>query len=253
MSHVLHRYTIRFHNFASLLCLKEQNGSYKVSHTSSLLNCLKMPFIIVFAVLYVIYSNTEDKKSSIDLKKFSTFSLASLVIMTVSAYVSSTCLIVLQVINRYPMKNFFNNWLRSSLGQEYLIEFQRICLRNDIALVVVFSVFSSIQYFGLTKITLISFAATMVLLYPNIVLVNVISFVTSFQNFVAISLKEFRKSIQISQQKSSKSEHVAESYLQLSRKYQELHDLVQQFNDCFGHSLTLMTCYVIMTLTLTVR
>lgn len=254
MSSLLHRYLIQIYNFASILSLNKENGSYEVSNFKSFCNFLKMPIVITFISVYFIYFVPIDTQRVEEFKKFSTFSMVTMYIISTSTNIVGFLFAIFQVAGRYDMKSFINSWFEASLSKKYLVQFQKNCFIKDVALTSLFSIFAILQYLSTIEVTFMSLLATMILFYPNIIVVSVTSFVTSFQFFVAVSLKEFRQSFdEFSQKNSFEREQIAESYLQLSRKYQNLHDLVEQFNDCFGHSLTLMTCYITMTLTFIVR
>lgn len=244
MSQVLNRYQIRFYNFASVLCLKQNKQDFEVSNLAAFTNLLKMPFVLIFTTIAYVYFNKEFVPDKfVGMKQFSTFSKVLMSITALSAGITSYVFAIFQVLRRHELSKFVNFWIIKPLEQENFQRYKSDCRRYHASFIIVFISFYVVQYLGAAKISLFSLLTSVVFMYPNYLLFAVLSFVTSFQNFVIAQLNEsYLELIKFSRFSKQTTTTTVESYLEVSRNYQQIYEFVEQFKKIFGIQLTLITC-----------
>lgn len=255
MPQVSHRFAVRFYNFSSVLCVKEKNRILEVSNFGAICNVLKLPFVLLFTFfIYATFSEGTKMENFENFRKFSTFSTITLFVVAVSLNLVTFLSAVFQVTRRHAVKDFVNFWMSKSLDQEYLQQYKKTCFKHHVLGLVVMSTFIFPQYLAAMNTSLmVALVSSFVFMYPYYLLFGMMSFVLSFQNFVFESLKEFRRDLKKFSRQDSKGHEVSvQRYLRVSRKYQEIYDLVEQFKSCFGFQLTFLTCYLTLILVCTV-
>lgn len=137
--------------------------------------------------------------------------------------------------------------MQKSLRQEYFERYKKAFMKCNIIGFIVLAVFVFPQYFTTSSFGLIGFATNFVCMYPYYMIFALISFVISFQIFIIESLQEFRYDLK---RESSLPKF---SIVKFSMKFQDIYELVEKFRMCFGLSLTLVTCHLILVLIFTVH
>lgn len=246
MSPVLNRLEVFFYNFTSVFCVTKEKDVLRVSNFAAVCNILKMPFYLAFTVFSFTYFEEELVHEKFDgLKQFSTFSKVLLLVTSITGLTSAFLFTVLQVVRRQEFTKFVNVWLQKQLAEEYFQQYRNDCFKYHTAEVIVVSIHMLCQYLGAGKHSLISLVSSLVFMQPNIMLFGVLSFVTCFQNYVIALLTEFNDElIDFAQGAALNQRPTMENYLKVSKKYQEIHEFVDQFRKCFGVQITLIFCYV---------
>lgn len=255
MSQVLHRFQIRFYNFASVLCLKKEKQDFEVSNIAAFINLLKMPFVLILTtVAYVFFSEEFVPDKFVGMKQFSTFSKVSITISASSSSITSYVFAISQVLRRHEMCKFVNFWIKKPLEQGNLQRYQSDCKKHHVSFLIVFTSLLVFQYLGAAKFSIFSLLTSVVFMYPNYLLFAVLSFVTSFQNFVIAQLNEFYEElIKFSRYSKQTTTTAVESYQEISRNYQQIYEFVEQFKKIFGVQLTLIICTWAFSLVFTVK
>lgn len=257
MSQASPRIKLFMYNFGLVLSLKRENEVFKVSNCSAFFNLFKVPIVIFITIFAFAFPPLRDAivlDTLMDLKDFSVFAIFSINITVAIVYTGLILLSLLQVKRRHQMCSFVNNWTQTFLEESFLLQFEKDCKTYSRWLVFVFLIISTIQYLGATKVSIPSFAFNFVFMFPNLVFFSVVSFVTSFESFIAASLNEFDRDLkEFSYQTSTQKEVKFKNHLKLAKKYQNIYNLVEQFNNCFGTQLTLVTCHFTLMLIFGVR
>lgn len=257
MSQVVTRFKLLLYNFGLVSSLKEENTVFKVSNFVAFSNVLKIPLVIVITMLVFTYppiSNEIVLDTLIELKGYSVFSKFSIHILVASTYITSIVFSLLQVKQRHEMCSFVNNLNGIFLNEKYSQRFRKDNKIYSHSLLFVFMSISIVQYLGAVKISILSFFVSFFFIFPNVFLFSVVSFVTGFESFVIASLEGLQEDFEeFSHQLFVQKDFGIETFLQLSRKYQNIYNLTEQFNDFFGAQLTLVTCHFTIILTFGVR
>lgn len=257
MSPLLHRFLLSYYNFSAISCFKLRDGKYQISIFMALCNVLKLPLVLIFSIYVIDNPSLRDEiflKTLIVLKDFSPFSRFSITIVVILINLAMFILILLQVLKRNKIKNFTNTLIGKSLDEKYFVEFKKKASSHLLVLATVFVLSLSISYFGAFNVSTLSFFACLIYFFPHFVMIGFISFVLVFTNFVFASLKEFKDDLRmVSMTENHNQDFSLENYLRLSRKFQKLYELVEQFIDCFGSQLTIMTCYLTAMMVFNVR
>lgn len=248
MLQVLHRFAFRFYNFSSILCLIWENQVYKVSNFLAICNFLKMPFSIIIAVLISVVIPLKDaifKRDVAVLKDYSTLAKLSIVIAIFLTNIFSLIFCSIQVWRRYEITIFMNNILAETIREKYLAKFRKHCARDLIALFIVFISNGAIQSFGLLQLSVLSFFIGPIILYSLIVTFAFISFIKNFENYILASLRDLKRDLK-DQLPSISLQHYTKivKFCEFSKKYQNIYNLVAEFNECFGLQLTFFICYL---------
>lgn len=244
MLKTLHRSALLFYNYSSVLCLNYESQKYKVSNFKAFCNLCKVPsmlFIIAFTNYIVVLRDEIYLPSFLVLDDYSRLAKFSLICIVLLIHVTTFLLCILHVMMRHEIKNFLNTALDMKLRPKYFSHFIENCVKDAKFLSSVFLFNHVVQYLGTMRLTLWSFLASLLLLFPSVALVGFVSFVKNFENYVAAMLRELKNDVKkIFLQKQNCD--VAE-FMKLSIKYQKTCDLVIKFSECFGRQLTVITCF----------
>lgn len=257
MSPLVHRFLISYYNFSAIFCFKLRDEKYQISNFIVLCNVIKLPLVLIFSVYVIDKPLLRDEiflETLIVLKDFSPFSRFSISVVVILIDLSMFILIQLQVLQRHKIKNFTNTLISNSLDEKYFAEFKKKTTSHLLVLTSVSVLSLLFSYFGAFNVSILSFFASLIYFFPHCVMVGFISFVLLFTNFVLASLEEFKNDLRMVFMKENPDQDFSfQNYLRLSRKYQKLYELVEQFNGCFGSQLTLITCYLSAMMVFNVR
>lgn len=214
-----------------------------------------MPVYLAFTVFSFAYFKEElVSEKLVDLKQFSTFSKILLLMTSVTGVTSVFVLSILQVVRRHEFTKFVNFWMQKPVAQEHFQQYRTDCFKHHVTVAVVVSLNILCQYLGGAKFTLISLVSSLVIMQPSIMLYGIFGFATCFQSYVIALLADFYDDLmEFSQGAALNEVATIENYLRLSKKYQEIHDFIDQFVKCFGAQLSLITCFVTLSLISSVK
>ena len=249
MSRRLPQFEFFLYNFSSILCLKFENENYQVSNLATFLSILRMPILISMTCIIALnplIKNTIVQESLVILKNYSVFSRVSIILVAVSLYVTTFIYCISQAIRRYKVRNFIRSFVAKSLEEKYFLKYKSCCFKHSLMFVILVLIVEVLSFFGAFKMSIWSIFALLAISQPFIIFIIFAFFVTNFENFVVASLKQFRKELKRSKNLPClKRGQRFENYLRLSKIYQEIYDLVEQFNDCFGPQMTLLIVHMI--------
>lgn len=248
------RLALYFYNFSSILCLKFENRTCKVSKLTTFLNVLKMPSVILLTAFMTFYTPIAEvvfQNNLLAMRNYSMFSKFSLLFVLSLRQLSKLILCILQVLQRHDIGRFMNCASTRFLGGNFARQFEKLFIKNLCVFGSLFTVISFLQYFGAFQISFPSLLAELIICYPNLVQFAFISFVKNVESFIIASLKEFQEDLN-EILLNPKSKWTTEDAVRLSRRYQEIFNIAEQFNECVGSQITLMTCYFVLMLVLDV-
>lgn len=260
MSSVWHQVALHFFNYTSILCLKpdlSSNQTFKVSRWMTLANLLKMPFVLVFSLLVSFIEPIKNEvfhPTFIRLKDYTIFAQFALFFVMFLINNSMLLLCLLQVMKREEINDFVNRTLKHPLKEKYLKKFKKICLKNLALSLSVFGLNLILSFYGLMKLTFSSLIASFVIFYPSFVNMGFITYVQTFESFTVALMKEFKNSLKCKSKHSYCSQDLTvDEFLQLSRKFQKILDLVDQFNEAFGKQMTIVVSFFALLMVFNVK
>lgn len=258
MSRLLHRYELCLYNFSSIFCLKSDDQVFKVSNFAAFVNILKIPFVIFFAFIMSLNHTLRDtitQESLVVLKNYSSFAKLSIIIGYVLLFVTSFVFCLWHAIKRHDVRDFIEIFLKNSLDDKYFIKYKSYCLRHSVALFILVLIVLLISFIGSFKMSILSVIALLVFSYPFVMFVSFASFVTTFENYIIVSLKRFKSELKKHNHAypSYGSSERLEKYLKLSKTYQEIYELFMKFHHCFGPQITFVNTNLIAILIFCVR
>lgn len=250
MSPGLHRLGLFYYNFSAILCLKFQDGTYNVSSIQAFCNVLKVPLVFAFIVLLALQPSLKAAvfiETFVDLKAFSRFSVFSITIIIVITQFQVIALGIFQFIRKRKILHFVIKAYKITIEEKYLKNFKNICLRRSLRLNLVLILITLVQYYGAMKINLLSLAVVIICGYPTVVMFSFVAFVISFESFLFVLLKQFKKDL-----KKNLTSLSHERFLKLSQQYQSIYDIGDEFKKSFGAQLTMITVLYTLCLVLNV-
>lgn len=241
MSSGLHRLGLFYYNFTAILCLSFKNGTYKISSFQAIVNVLKAPLHLASIILIAAYPSSFDivfRETIVSLDKFSNFSKFSLGFAVFIMQSQVILLGIFQVSRKREILNFIIKVSETTLDEKYSRKFKDACLKRTIKSNFMLLVVLLVQYFGSVESDLLSLAVILYFSYPLIVMYSFVVFVISFESFLTVLLKQFKKDL-----RRSSSSLNDEVLLKLSKQYQGIHNLVGEFEKSFGGQLTTITVF----------
>lgn len=235
---------LSFYNFTGLSCLKFSNGVYEISHLSAFINIVKI--ITCLILIYFVSSSIELQRILfrhvfIVMPDFSYFSKMSINFAAACVHYFSSVLFIHQFVRRHGMKRFMNNALFRNMNQIYLRRFIRLCV-STLRLALCTVVVTFIKYLAIINPSFVNFLVYLVYIFPSIIALGFVSFVKNFESYVVVSLQKFDEELkQVTCREARRFYSDIEIYLRFSYKYQKLFDFVNEFNDLFGHQMTIQT------------
>lgn len=248
MSKALHRFALIVYNFLSVLSLTYKNQTYEVSALYAILNLVKMMSSIFFSLSIGVNEYLQREiflKILLDLKDFSFFARLSVNLVVAFIFVFSALLCFSLVWKSRKICDFVNKVSFSSgiFKPKYFKQFRHACIKNASFMFFVFGCSSIMQYAGSLKLTVLALLCQLIIIYPNFHLCAFLNLVKNFESFIVAQLKQFRNEIEQTMSLQDDSKQVA-NILELLRRYQNIYNLLEDFNDCFGVSLTIVTFYL---------
>lgn len=237
MSTFLHRITLAFYNFSSILCLKYESQSFRIFKTSVLSNILKIPLsFIITAALAFVWPNELFSQNIFTLSEYSVFTQISVGISAVILQISFIVVNYLQIFNRFEILSLMNEALQL-LEEKKLKKCRKAFAKNFLTLSLFFLAVIAIQFWSVMKPTLFCVAAFAVMMYPSLMMVAFVSFVKNFEEFLVVCLEDVGSDFNHLDSCNMKS-----SVIEEMKNYQKIFDLAESFNKCFGAQLTILVC-----------
>lgn len=258
MSASLYRLALFFYNFSSVLSLKYEKRKYVAQNVVAIFNILKAPCYILLLYLFSITPYLtkavllDPFTESVERSKLS--KVSSMVVVCIEV-ISIALLAVLHFCKKESIENLANTCLKKTLSDKYFEKFKKYCKNRSKALLSVFLIIAGLQYFGSFKISIATFLLSLVLFYPIVVLFSFVSFINNFENYIVASLKEFRSELELYSNLLTIYNHEKsfERCVKLLKKYQEIFELVECFNQALGKQVTVFVCQLAISLIFHVR
>lgn len=242
MSRRLHRFALCFYNFSAILCMKFDKEIVSISLWKALVNFLKI-LSMVMLTLFVFSNDSVGskilKQKLIEVENFSKLSKIVTASILSLLFLLTIALVILQISFRNRVRNLLNNAFQFPLRSYFLTELEKNCVFDIKVLTIVLLTKHIFHYYGVCKISLISFAYSFVFLYGSLVPIAFVSLANCFENFFVIALQDLQNEVKVV---SSNSCGNQDHFTKLSRKHQKLYELSQQFNKAFGLQMTLFVC-----------
>ena len=230
------RLIYQFYNFSGLFNFKLQDGKNQVSNITALTNLVKVPIILLLQVLvfhHPIFHAEVHSPEALSLI-FSKVVQAVFIIQKLSASISSILFCWIQVANRHKLKRLINGMMLLKIANEPQSDCMKSCIRDNILIFSIFTAKTFGLYFVIFKFSMLSFIVNIIssfLIFQTFVFV---SFVKNFENYVLVLMEEFRKDLK----------HFSfRRHQKYFERYDEIHDLIRDFQQCFGLQLSVFTCF----------
>lgn len=257
MLKALHRISFIFYNFSGLFALNFDRGTFRISYFQAFLNIAKLLSTLSFVAYATILWTTSYnifKSALVALPHFSNFSRITLSLSTVFRENIAFFLLILQLTHLRLIKHFMNEALLMTLNEKYLKKFENTCLRHFAILSGFLTVNLVVKYFSVMNPSILSFTIFASYMYPGLTIMSFVSFVKIFENFIVVSLKEFRYDLHQMNHLSKLSSCTAnEKISKLAVKYDKIFKFVESFADTFGTQLTVVICCMTAVLVFCVR
>lgn len=245
MSLSLHRSALFFYNFFSITCLTFENQVYKVSNFNAVFNAIKTPIVITIVVIISLHEplrNQIFRKSLAVLDNYSVFSKITVTLSVVTMQITMLFLAFIQVYRRNKIRSFVNRGNKIKIKEKYFQQYRKNCIKNLTQLGITFLTFYFVFFFGGLNFSLSAFLASPVILFGCANMLAYISFFKNFENFLIAMLNDFKRDVEACLLSIDSQNY--KYFLRLSKKYQEIYDLVECFNECFGLQLTFFMCFL---------
>lgn len=252
MSISRHRLALFFYNVASISSLKYKNGKYSVSTFLAILNLFKAPgCIMLMSVMLSIpwLAETIFLAPSTLFGNLSTFSIVAIVIEVTTINVSIVVLAWIHFYQRKLIENLANACLEKRLSVRYFEKFQNFCKERSLVLFSVLTAMFVLNFLGAFKVSIISLLVSLIIVYPILVLFSFISLLNNFENFIVASLKEFKSELRMFSCSSiiRNRKNNFEASVKLCQSFQEIHLLIEDFNEALGKQVTVLVCSLLLT------
>ena len=226
MSKFLVRFAVHFYNFYSVLNLKFREGKVEVSNWIVLTNVAK-----ILAISFLSPTIKKFTESHIVGGTFnSVFSRVSYVTSGVLQYSSLFIFCLLHIKNRHKTMRLVKKMLSTSMSPEVSSQLQRTCVRQTVLQYFIFSSLFVVQYFTYLKISLFSLLMWLLICHQTYSIFVFVSFLKNIEQFICAIMEDFRRDLV----KYNFRHH--ERYF---RRFQEIHDFVEDFQSSFGLQLTI--------------
>lgn len=239
---------ISFFNYSGLFCFQLKNGKFEISNFKAATNLFKMLFSYVLTILITQVYRGKYEIFRVNIVAFPNFSVFSKIVLIASGVLITHTGIVLTIVHfgkRHAFRNLLNEALSCNLKPAYLIRFEKACFRSFAAIGVLIPTIMFLRFYSLMYLTALNFLIFLVFVYPFILLLGFICFVKIFEKFIVTSLEEIDEDLK--NIRNHDRQLGFENFLMLSKKYQKLHDLAENFNTAFGSQVTVMTSLIIGT------
>lgn len=234
-------------NFCGVLCLKFENGKFKISKLASVLNVIKMPLALLATVLISASETLQTEIFSVGIQELRDYSLFSKIIVMIIVYLeqlSAFALCSVNSWNRESCSNFMNLLTSFQFDVKFQKTFVETTKRNVLFTLVLTAAVASCQFFAAMKPSVLSCLAYMVLIFPYLVLMGFLTFMKTLEIFFTVLLKDFRHDLKAHRETCVDDVVV---FQRLLAKHQKIYDLNEAFNKVFGNQVTVMTyCVVVM-------
>lgn len=243
MSQVSLRLFLSFYNFAGTLSITNSGENFEISKLRAIFNLVKMLLIGVFCIFFMWSKPLRLLVFRQDVIYANVWSQFTKTLILVTVFLMQGILIYISFTNFIRKKlilNLVKKMSEFSIGNQYSKELDFRWKKN-------FSCMRSyaiitITYFAMNmNFTITSFVCMFTLSHVYWDMACFVSFVKSFEIFLVILLEDFAQEI------SNASQH--KGYKKLLKKIKKIHNLNMDFHKIFGDGFTLMTCYIIVTMT----
>lgn len=242
MSRRLHRFALCFYNFSAILFMNFDKKVVSVSLWKALVNFLKILLMVMLTLFVFSNDSLSSKIMKQKITEIENFSkLSKIVTASILSMISllTIALVILQILFRNRVRTLLINAFEFPLRSYFLIELEKNCVFDFKVLTIVLITKHISHYYGVCKISLISFAYSFVFLYGSLVPLAFVSLANCFENFFVRALQDLQKELKVV---SSYCCGNRDHFTKLSRKHQKLFELSRQFNKAFGMQMTLFVC-----------
>ena len=228
------RCALQFYNFHSILNLKLKNENFEVSKIVTISNLLKFPACIIISILVSFPSETQLLNDEIAIVKSSKFVTVSQIVVVFFHFFYFTLLCLIQILNRHKTMKLVNKAFELKMKKEFQYQFIKNCARHFLNLFLILVVLSIFQYCFIFKLSWQSAILMIIGIHQNLIILGFVTFSKNFEEFVVALLNELRSDLKLKLHENN------QIYL---KRHQEVYDLAEQFQTCFGLQFTVFTCF----------
>lgn len=237
---------LAFYNFFALLCLRIENGKFKVSNFVAIINLFKMPLVFAFSTFILTHPSLMDMIYNFEAAPFLTLSIFATIAMCITfsiTNVSGFLFCAVQFSKRRQIQDLVNNCAKMKLENIFLEKFQSNCRNESWRLVFIFVSIALCQYFTTFKWSLLSMVCSLIILYPNMMLFAYASILKNFEYFLIAHLDSFECNLNDAIQRDSKKIEA------LLVQFGQIYKISEDFNSAFGPSFNIyITSFLFMSI-----
>lgn len=237
------RCALNFYNFFSISNLKLRNGKFEVSYVLTLLNIVVLPVSLVVSHFVTEYSDIELYSEEVNAARVSKFSKISSQFLAIYYLAHSIFFYLIQIVNRHKISRLVNRAADMKLKTNFLNKFKKNCIWKSFLISFALLSLITVQITTIVKISIASFIIVVVLSYKVIVPFAFMSFVVNFEQFFVALLEEFRSDLK---------QYNPKNYQKHMKRFQEIYDLIEEFQSCFKHQFTATICAFLLNCVTTV-
>lgn len=250
MSDALQHFALGLLNFSSVLSLKHENGSFKLSRVTEISNVLKLPFIVVLTALAAFFDNvlgiSEEPKVSTDVKSFSNFSRLLIPIVLIVLVMSSMSLYVIQFRQRHNIEHFLNQLQNLQISPVQLVTLIADSKKVFLGLGAIFLFTFVITTVKELSWTFLSVSSIVGAQFGSLTITFLIALIKIVEMTLIASLRTLKEKVLANKNLQM------ESYLEVARAYQQIFHMSQQFNEFLGLQLTILVLAFTMAIVINV-
>ena len=225
------QFAITFYNFFAIFNLNFKGGKCEVSNILSVLNLFETPGIIALHLYTHFYvRNRSHEVMTINHSNF--FTILSIVFATVFK-LHAVLFCWIQVANRNKVEKLVNKILGTTISEENFLKCRKSCVWQMVEIIFLYSASLFYHYFILMEHSFVSFILFVVSSYVTSLRLVFVNFVRNFECFIVALMNEFELELE---------NFSHQNYKKYFKRYQEIYDLTEEFQNCFGLQLTISIC-----------
>lgn len=224
-----------------ILSIKFNGNSWEISKFHTFFNVFK---IFIFHIFMFFFSTIIDFRKSVlkfELTEMNSYSILMRVVIFLVNQVT------VMSVSFFCWKNFIKR--KAALRMTLLMteieisdradkRFKKRWTRHAILLLFFFFVMSTVQYFFLMKMNLLSLTIYPIFIYPYLIHTSFISFLRTFELWFVVYLSDYNDRLKFHFEKVN---FTFSDYQEMSKRYQKLYEICKAFNSVFGSSVTMLT------------
>jgi 7tm Chemosensory receptor len=245
----LHRFALTTFNFASILNLEYRDGIFEVSKFTAISNVLKLPAFVLFRKLVSLIEPDDIEREQAIAENLSSFFRLLQPIFILVCMSSIIIIFVLQCYKRDEIKTLANQAMSISLNEELRKKLEADFIKFSGALIFIFVASFMITFAG-GEASLSMLSNILLVEYNTLMLICFIVFVKLFELLLTAAIYTLKA--HLAEFNNFTCSVHGKMYLKLSKDYQQIYLLSEQFNNCFGLQITLVLSTFFMCVVLNV-